>query len=80
MGHSPGPLFRDRMGLNLHVNRLDDLDAYDEIKLLQVKNFRFKSEEVKCSTNQIQLIEFWKGFDPYIGKVFSKTVKIGSSF
>ena len=39
-----------RMGLNLHVNRLDDFDAYDEIKLLQVKNFRFKSEEVKCST------------------------------
>ena len=48
----------DRMGLNLHVNRLDDFDAYDEIKLLQVKNFRFKSEEVKYSTNQIQLIKF----------------------
>ena len=48
----------DRMGLNLHVNRLDDFDAYDEIKLLQVKNFRFKSEEVKCSTNQILLIKF----------------------
>ena len=47
-----------RMGLNLHVNRLDDFDAYDEIKLLQVKNFRFKNEEVKYSTNQIQLIEF----------------------
>ena len=31
-----------RMGLNLHVNRLDDFDAYDEIKLLQIKNFRFK--------------------------------------
>ena len=49
-----------RMGLNLHVNRLDDFDAYDEIKLLQVKNFRFKNEEVKYSTNQIQLIEFWQ--------------------